>query len=143
MAYAMMASLVKADPDNADLYRDNFNKMACRYDSLDAVISQRLALSGARAFAVWHPSLSYFARDYGLRQIAVGQESKEMPVGRLKAIIDQARADSVRVFFFQKEFDSRQAQNANREIGSRLVTIDPLAYDWESQLQLVADELSK
>lgn len=143
MAYTMMASLIKADPDNAYQYRENFNRMACRYDSLDAVVTDRLARSGAKAFAVWHPSLSYFARDYGLSQISVGQESKEMPLGRLKATIDRAKADSVSVFFFQKEFDSRQAENTNREIGSRLVSIDPLAYDWESQLMLVADELSK
>jgi len=143
MAYTMMSQLVADDPANADLYRSNFSRMAQRYDSLDAVVAKRLADAGAHAFAVWHPSLSYFARDYGLRQIAVGQESKEMPIGRLKEIIDAARADSVSVFFFQKEYDSRQAENANLEIGSRLVNINPLAYDWEEQIMIVADELSK
>ncbi|MCM1451857.1 MAG: zinc ABC transporter substrate-binding protein [Clostridium sp.] len=142
MAYAMLAQLVAADTANADAYRANFAKMIARYDSLDAAISRRL--QGARhSFAVWHPSLSYFARDYGLKQISVGQESKEMPAGRLKEIIDLARADSVEVFFFQKEYDSRQAESLNREIGSRLVNINPLSYDWEEELMRVADELSK
>ncbi|MCM1225647.1 MAG: zinc ABC transporter substrate-binding protein [Lachnospiraceae bacterium] len=142
MAYAMLAQLVAADAANADSYRANFAKMIARYDSLDAAISH--SLEGARhSFAVWHPSLSYFARDYGLKQISVGQESKEMPAGRLKEIIDIARADSVEVFFFQKEYDSRQAESLNREIGSRLVNINPLAYEWEEELMRVADELSK
>lgn len=143
MAYTMMAYLVKADPDNADTYRANFSKMASRLDSLDRLVSDRLMAADAHAFAVWHPSLSYFARDYGLHQIAIGQESKEMPISALKKAIDEARSDSVKVFFFQKEYDSRQAENVNREIGSRIVNINPLAYDWEEQILLVADELTK
>lgn len=141
MTYIMMTSLVEADPTNAETYRSNFARMAHRYDSLDNVVAERLA--GGGAFAVWHPSLSYFARDYGLRQIAVGQESKEMPIGRLKEVIDAAKANKVKVFFFQKEYDSRQAENVNKEIGSRIVNINPLAYDWEEQIMIAADELSK
>lgn len=143
MAYAMLSQLAANDPANADEYRTNFSKMIARYDSIDSEISRRLANAHVGAFAVWHPSLSYFARDYGLRQIAVGHESKEMPIGRLKEVIEEAREDSVKVFFFQKEYDSRQAESLNREIGSRIVDINPLAYDWEQQLILVADELAK
>ncbi len=111
-------------------------------DSIDSVVAGRLGSEGG-AFAVWHPSLSYFARDYGLEQIAVGAESKEVSPRRLKEIIDEARADSVEVFFFQREYDSRQAQTINSAIGSRLVTIDPLSYDWEGQLFLITDELAR
>lgn len=143
IAYSMLTQLVSADPAHEEEYRQNFSRMIQRYDSIDAAIAQRLEKASAHSFVVWHPSLSYFARDYGLRQIAVGQESKEMPAGRLKEIIDSARGDSARVFFFQKEYDSRQAESVNREIGTRLVNINPLAYDWEEQLLLVADELTK
>lgn len=119
---------------------EDFNS---RLDSIDSSIRARLAApAAARSFAIWHPSLSYFARDYGLRQLAVGFESKEMPAGRLRAILDDAAADSVRVFFFQQEFDSRQAESVNNLLGSELIIINPLSADWEGQLNVITDALA-
>lgn len=135
-------ALVKMYPGQKSVIRKNQEKFSARMDSIDTVISGRLSNAG-KAFAVWHPSLSYFARDYALEQIAVGAESKEVSPRKLKEIIDEARADSVHVFFFQREYDSRQAQTINEAIGSRLVTIDPLSYDWEQQIFVITDELAK
>ena len=140
IASNMLDVLVEIDPDHAAEYQDRYSRLALRLDSLDADASARLA--GHPAFAVWHPSLSYFAHDYGLHQVAVGQESKEASPSSLRAAIDEARADSVRVFFYQKEYDSRQAQNISDAIGSRLVTFNPLAYDWEQELTSITDALA-
>lgn len=140
MASNMFAELVEIDPGHAEEYQERYSRMAARLDSLDSDAASRLA--GHPAFAVWHPSLSYFANDYGLHQIAVGQESKEASPASLRAAIDEASADSVRVFFYQKEYDSRQAQNISDAIGSRLVTFNPLAYDWEQELTSIVNALA-
>ena len=140
MAANMLAELVDIDPGHADEYHDRYSRLAARLDSLDADACARF--DSHPAFAVWHPSLSYFAHDYGLHQIAVGQESKEASPSSLRAAIDEARADSVRVFFYQKEYDSRQAQNISDAIGSRLVTFNPLAYDWEQELTSIVNVLA-
>ncbi len=142
MAANMLRALEALDPDNAGEYRGRYEKMASRLDSLDAAVAASISGSGAHAFAIWHPSLSYFARDYGLHQIAVGQENREVSMGKMKDIIEEAKADSVKVFFSQKAYDSRQAAGINEEIGSRLVTIDPLAYEWENEIILAADALA-
>ena len=39
------------------------------------------------SFVVWHPSLSYFARDYGLEQISLEYDGKEVPVGRVNYVL--------------------------------------------------------
>lgn len=143
MASNMTAALIELNPANKSVYVSRLDSLDCIIGAIDDSITSRIEKSGCRAFAIWHPSLSYFARDYGLRQISVGQESKEISPRRLREIIDDARTDSVRVFFFQKEFDSRQATGINSRIGSRLIVIDPLAYDWMSQLSHIADELSR
>lgn len=142
IAANMADALTEIDPDNAATYRSNLKRYYHHIDSIDSALTQRFDSLGAeRAFAVWHPSLSYFARDYDLRQISVGQESKEVSPLKMREIIDDAVADSVYVFFFQREFDSRQAQSISERIGSRLIEINPLAYDWESQINLIADEI--
>ena len=134
--------LVELYPNQKSHIRRNQERFSKRMDSIDAALAAQLE-GAPKAFAVWHPSLSYFARDYGLEQVAVGAESKEVSPRKLKEIIDEARGDSVRVFFFQREYDSRQAETINEAVGSRLVIIDPLSYDWEGQIRLIADELAQ
>lgn len=143
MARNMAAALAGLHPENTEQTNARLQRLEQRLDSLDSAIRATLADRKNGAFAVWHPSLSYFARDYGLKQIAVGQESKEMSARQVREVIDHAREDSVKVFFFQKEYDSRQAADINEEIGSKMVYINPLDYDIFSQMTLIADELAR
>ena len=140
----MKDAVTDIDTANRAFYSQNFAALDARIDSLDQVYSARLG-SGAsnRAFAVWHPSLSYFARDYGLEQIAVGFENKEIPAVTLKKVIEEAREDSVRVFFFQKEFDSRQAETLNSAMGTEMIIITPLDYEWEKQFDAIVSALCR
>lgn len=135
--------LSEIDPDHAEEYKARSVSLSAELDSIDQKISERLSGAKPRAFAIWHPSLGYFANDYGLKQIAVGEESKEISPRRLKEIIAGAAGDSVRVFFFQKEYDSRQAEAINEQLGSRIVNIDLLGYDWLSQIEAITDELTE
>lgn len=142
MAANMATALTSLNPDSAEVYAQRLAALDSHLAALDADLRARM--QGARpVFAVWHPSLSYFAADYGLEQLAVGSESKEMSPKRVRDVIDEARANSVRVFFFQQEYDSRQAESINSGIGSRLVTINPLSYDFEGQLKMIADEIAR
>lgn len=143
MAANMLRALVNLDPDHSDEYNARYERMMHRLDSIDLAVDSTLRSSGAHAFAIWHPSLSYFARDYRLHQIAVGQESRELSPGTMKDIIADAIADSVKVFFAQKAYDSRQAAGISAEIGAEMVTIDPMAYDWENEIMKAADALSR
>lgn len=142
MAHNMYNAVVEMDPDGKDYYTARWSALDHRLDSLDRDFAARLA-DAPRAFAIWHPSLSYMARDYGLEQIAVGFENKEIPAGVLKDVIDEARADGVRVFFFQKEFDSRQANSLNDELGTELVQINLLTYDWERELDRIVSAMCR
>lgn len=143
MASNMARALIALDPSQADAVNTRLAALDARLDSADRAIAARLDSAGADKFLVWHPSLSYFARDYGLTQIAVGQESKEVPVGRLKEIIDTAAADSIATFFFQKEYDSRQAETVSRELGISYETIDLLSRDWLEELNKITDVLTR
>lgn len=143
IAANMMAALVKADPENASFYKDNFDAYSARLDSLDAAFAKRLTEGGAKAFLVWHPSLSYFARDYGLQQVAVSSETKELSVNSLADVVEKAKGDSIKVMFFQREYDNRQAEMIGKSSATRLVAVSPSAYEWENELTLIVDELAK
>lgn len=92
---------------------------------------------------MWHPSLSYFARDYGLEQISLSPEGKEASVKMMQSTIDKAIDRDVKTLFFQKDIDSRQAQVANEQIKAEIININPLNYEWDKEMKSIADAISR
>lgn len=140
MAREMTGKLSALKPDSAGIYRQRSDIFENRLDSLDAYIRPRIS---GKAFAVWHPSLSYLARDYGMHQHAMGLEGREMSARQVRQVIDGARADSVRVFFVESASEATRARAIADGIGARVVQINLLAPDWENQLRTIADELAR
>ena len=138
----MADALSTSFPTDSSMISERLVAYEAHLDSLSSMITGRLTGHQGDSFAVWHPSLSYFAREYGMNQISLGTEGKEMSAKGLKDAIDKAKNMGVKVFFFQKEFDSRQAISINDGIGSTIVSIYPLDYDWEKQLILIANEIA-
>lgn len=143
IASNMANRLIIIDPEHASEYKTNLKKICTHLDSLDKAFVARIAEAGSPAFMLWHPSMGYFARDYGLKMITMGHENKEVSATSLKALIDSAKNANARIFLFQNHIDSRQAESISAGTGARLVTFNPLAYDWESELSKVVDELSQ
>jgi zinc transport system substrate-binding protein len=119
-----------------------------RRDALVAEMEQLTAETRAsfagmegRRFYVFHPAWGYFAREYGLEQVAIEDEGKEPDPSRLARVIGQARRDGAKVIFVQPQFSRRSAELVAEEIGARLVVLDPLASDWLPNLRRVAQEI--
>lgn len=139
MARNICNGLVEIDPDNAATYMSNFEALAAEIDSVDTAVRERLKHSAGRMFAIYHPSLSYFARDYGLRQLAIEWEGKEVTPLSMKNAVDTARANGVRCVFVQSEFNPDMVREFASEIGARIVVINPLSYEWKSEILKIAD----
>lgn len=138
----MLNAMVRLDPSNEAYYHHNHDRFAARLDSLDSVLTARLAPMRGKAFMIWHPSLSYFARDYGLEQIVIGGDGhKEMSAANLRDVIDHAHDSGARVFFYQKDFDGRQVSVLSDIIDAQEVTVNPLSYNWEEEIEATANAL--
>ncbi len=138
----MYRAVVELDSVNETYYTGNYNRFIAELDSIDRTITVLLQDKQGTAFVVWHPSLSYFARDYGLEQISVGQEGKESSVQQMQARLDEAREHNARVFFFQKDFDSRQASVVCEQTGVELTSINPLNYEWDKEIVMIANAIA-
>ena len=120
-----------------------------RLDSLQQIIAQtdtdvRDRLRNAdTTFLIYHPALSYFARDYGLKQISIEEGGKEPSPAHLKELIETCRRDNARVIFVQQEFDTRNARLIADELGVTVVPINPLSYEWREEMINVANALAK
>lgn len=140
MAAAIAQAFSKADPANAKAYAANLAAFQKEIDALDVQLKALFAEvpAGKRGFLVFHPAWGYFARDYGLTQIAIEFEGKEPTPKRLAAIVTEAKAKGASVIFVQPQMSQRTAGAIAAAVGARLVTADPLAEDWGANLLSVA-----
>lgn len=141
MARNMLAALCELDPENAQAYETNYVALSQKIDSVDAACDSILSPARGEAFMVWHPSLSYFARDYGLTQLSLGAEGKEHSVSETRDLIERMRQTGAEVFLVQKDFDSSQAQALAREV--RTVVIDPMNYEWDAEMLHTARAIAR
>ena len=132
------AALSEIDPPHASEYRANLELFLEDVDRLDREIRARLE-GGQRAFLVYHPSWGYFARQYGLEQIAIEAEGKEPGAASLIRTVERARREGAEVVLVPHSRES--AQVLAEAIGGRIVTADPQSADWEATLLRVARAL--
>lgn len=137
MAINMYNAIIELDSKNSSFYARNYRELIEELDLLDVMVDSILKETQNRKFAIFHPSLSYFARDYGLQQLTLEEMGKEMtPTTMLKAI-EEAVEGGVKTVFIQNEFSPEQVKTFAQEIGAKVVVINPLAYNFVEEIKKV------
>jgi zinc transport system substrate-binding protein len=135
-------ALTELRPAERVRFESGYERYAAELDALDDEVRRLLAPKTERSFMVFHPAWGYFARAYGLQQVAVEVEGKEPNTRTLARLIEQARTDRVRVIFVQKQFSRAAAQAVARAIGAEVVELDPLAEDFVANTRATAQALA-
>jgi zinc transport system substrate-binding protein len=76
-----------------------------KIDELDNEIRDKLKNFEGRQIILFHPSLSYFAREYGLVQYSLEPGGKEPTPQRMAALVDFAKKEDIRAIYIQSDFD--------------------------------------
>ena len=129
MSSTVEAWLCDAQPDSTQAYVLRAGRWRERCHRAYLAADTLLAAAGRPAFGVWHPSLSYFARDFGLKQIAVGAEHRELSPRHMRAAIDSLRAADVKVLFYDHPGQSGPASVA-AEAGADAVLLESVPADY-------------
>ena len=137
------AALEGIDPAHAAEYRANLARFETDIAALDREIRVRLAGTQGDRFMVYHPTWGYFAREYGLQQVAIEAEGKEPSAQRLIQLIDRARRERIKVVFVQAGFPRKSATVIAEAVGGRVLVADPQDPDWLGNLQRVSRELQE
>lgn len=140
-AEMMKDALVELFPEKATFFRDNLTAFTKEIDTLDTDLRALLKGKEGLRFMVFHPSWGYFAKDYGLEQVAVEIEGKEPKPNQMRKLIEQARTQDIHVIFAQPQFSTKSAKLLAGEISGEVVLIDPLAENWLSNMRQVAEKL--
>ncbi|MDD3094949.1 MAG: zinc ABC transporter substrate-binding protein [Candidatus Neomarinimicrobiota bacterium] len=123
-------------PERNDYFYANYQNLIRDIDSLDRELQSIFRDHRGVEFLTMHPSWTYFARDYGIRQISIREENKAPSARQLSALIDHAKNSGIRIIFIQKEFAFEQTDVLAREINAQVVALDPLNESWLNNLRL-------
>ncbi|MDR0393683.1 MAG: zinc ABC transporter substrate-binding protein, partial [Tannerella sp.] len=139
----ILKALVTLDPQNQTDYQSNYNRLTQRLDTLQKTLHKQLEHLPSRSFIIYHPALTYFADEFGLKQHSIENDGKEPSPALLKQLIEETRTEKTRIVFIQMEFDRKHAEQIARETGAKTITINPLDYQWEKQIKTIANALSE
>ena len=129
------------DPANEAFYKHRLDSLNQLIDNTHQEVQQLLA-NADKTFMIYHPALTYFARDYQLTQISIEEGGKEPSPSHLQGLIKNCKQQGIRIIFVQQEFDMHNAKMIANEIGVEVVPINPLNYHWREEMIQIAKALS-
>lgn len=129
-------------PDSAGDIEASLSRLIAALDATDRRIAAELRPFAGRDLLVFHPAYGYFARRYGLVQIAIETEGKSPTARQIAEIVDGLSGRNARAVFVQPQFSEAAARRVADALGCRMITLDPLAEDYLVNLEIMADKIA-
>ncbi|MDH3589446.1 MAG: zinc ABC transporter substrate-binding protein [Gammaproteobacteria bacterium] len=138
-AYARLQTIL---PGSEQLLRNNHADLIEELQRLDAKIEALIAQQANNRFLVYHPAWSHFAARYGLQQIAFEHDGKQPGARFLAELLALGRKNNVQTILVQPQSSIEHARRLARELDARVVSVDPLGYDYPENLWEVAQAIT-
>ena len=140
IASNILKALSELEPKNKAFFEKNYQSLLSIIDKRDSTIKESFKKDPdlVRKFVIYHPILTYFARDYQLEQLAIEEEGREPSAAQLKSLIERARKEKIKFCLIQAEFANRNTTTFINESHTKPMNINPLQGDWNWAMQEAA-----
>ncbi len=127
MVENVRVALTAIDPARTADFRARATAYTARLKALDEEIRRETTRFAHKDFVSFHSAFQYYARAYGLSQVAVIEEfpGKEPSPGYLAGIVDLVKKLGVTAVFSEPQFSPRPAEALARETGVHVYQVDP------------------
>ncbi|MFD3155504.1 metal ABC transporter solute-binding protein, Zn/Mn family [Haloimpatiens sp. FM7330] len=143
MINSIKDELSNIDPQNKDIYSKNAKAYIKNLNTLDKNIKTTLNNVVNKTFIIYHPSLGYFADDYGLNMLTLEQNGKEATPQDMQNLINKAKQNNIKVIFYQAEVDSKQCSAFAESINGETEKVNPLDGNYIENMKKIAHTFSK
>lgn len=117
------------------LLQARFTAQQERLAGLDKRVEEALTEAAVERFMIHHPAMSYYARAYGLEQVAVEHEGKEPSARRLGQLIEEGRAQGIERIFYQVQSPRSTVEALARDLRAIPTPFDPLTTEIEEEIE--------
>lgn len=121
----------------------NYQKFEKEIDSLQQTIKSMLKPFRGEAFLIYHPALSYYCREFNLKQISIEVEGKEPSASYMQKVIRESKEKNIKAILIQEQFDKKKALTIANELNAKVITINPLAEDWSNSIMDITKKLAE
>lgn len=142
MARNMYDALVAASPADKDYFTHRYKRLDRELASIDSTMTVWLAPHRGEAFVIRHPSLTYFARDYGLDQLSLELDGKEPTPAQMKQRLDKVKQRDAQIFFIEKGHGTDATRGIASALDLPVTEISLLDYDWKENMLNVAKAIA-
>ncbi len=132
-------AFIKMDPNHKDIYLSNLKSFTKQISSLQKYAHKKLDHLKHTEFMVFHPVWGYFADEFHLKQIPIQIEGKNPTPKSLIQLIKYAKDKDIKVIFVQPQFSKKSAKVIARNIGAKVVVLDPLSQNWTKSIKDAID----
>lgn len=119
-------SIMSVYPDSTK-YTSAYENIRKQISEVSLKVRDLLDLSSRDTFVIYHPALTYYARDYGLSQVSLEHEGKEPSASRMANIAKIGKEKNIKYILYQRQFSKSIVESLCKEIGAEPAEIDPMA----------------
>ena len=141
IARQMLQALKQYFPDASDLFERNYQVLHETLGQSHRELTELTIPFKQRAFVISHPAWGYFAERYGLVQVPMEHEGKEIGVRKTLELITLMQHEQIKTVFVQKNIQSSSVQALAAELDIEIIELDPLAYDLINNIKHSANQI--
>ncbi len=124
----LAAALITVDPEGRAFYEQQLQQYLEQLAALHDKIASTTVQFQIKEFVGFHPSFTYFARRYGLKEVGIIEVApgREPTPRAFQAILAAIKRYGIRVIFSEPQFNPRIAHVLAKEAGVSVLSLDPL-----------------
>ena len=139
----ILHQLVLLSPENKTYFNNNYKRLVDEVKVINNYIARMFKQNNKHNFITFHPAFSYFARQYGLTQIAIEIDGKEPSAKQIAQVINRIQHEKVNYILIEKQFNQVIPETIARSVGAQLLVLDPLALDYLVNMRDIADKINR
>ncbi len=130
--------IMREYPDSTK-YNVAADKLQQRIAELDRYCASRIDDAALRVMMIYHPAYTYYARDYGIEQIAIEHDGKEPSPRQLTTLVERAKSNGIGAILLQPQYSEDKVRSIAEECGAEIVVTDPLCEDIIAEIARITD----
>lgn len=129
-------------PDKKEVFEKNYSDFVNEINNFKSEIDNDIKSKKDKTFVIYHPALTYFAKNYGLKQVSIEQNGKEPTAQYLKSIINEIKTNNIKLLLVQPQFPKSSTELISKEVPDvKIVEFNPLEENIFTNLKKLTDSL--
>jgi zinc transport system substrate-binding protein len=140
ITHNIFEALSTLSPEHKTYFQNNYETVLMDIETLEQELYMQYrdrSMKG-RYFMVFHPAYGHFAKQFGLKQVAIEVEGKSPKPKELAKIITKAKEHNIKVIISDPQISDKTAHIIAKEIGANVVQISPIDHHWATPLRELA-----